>query len=108
MLRSNEALRREYETTKHQLAKLYGDRVLIYCNNKRPVIRKIFLEDGWTEAEVDEAEAQAKRDWPEYVPSDFYEGIDEGREWPLDQDLDQDLDQGPTAVQFLVSDKTNP
>lgn len=48
-----------------------GFDVLTYCNKKKPVIRKIFLKDGWTMEEVMEAEEQAKRDWPLRSPADF-------------------------------------
>ncbi|KAG8529292.1 uncharacterized protein KY384_005927 [Bacidia gigantensis] len=73
VLRKDEELRQEYGATKRRLAMLYDDQVRTYCGLKRPVIRKIFLADGWTNKEVDEAEAQAKRDWPERTPADFFE-----------------------------------
>ena len=66
-------LRREYEETKRALIEKYFDDELTYCRHKRPCIRKIFLKDGWSNAEVDEAEENAKRDWPSPTPADFYE-----------------------------------
>ncbi|KAL9131920.1 MAG: hypothetical protein Q9217_000280 [Psora testacea] len=71
-LRVDAALRQEYEQKKRQLAKMSYDNVLQYCNLKRPVIRKIFLKDGWTHEEVDKAEEHAKRDWPRPTPAEFY------------------------------------
>ena len=73
VLRVDGDLRREYEETKRALARLYFNDVLTYCRYKRPCIRKIFLKDGWSNAEVDEAEEHAKRDWPKPTPADFYE-----------------------------------
>ena len=58
---------------KRLLAARYPEDILRYCNAKRPTIRKIFLEDGWTDDEVDQAEAEANRDWPPLTPADFYE-----------------------------------
>ena len=52
-----------------------GSDVLTYCNKKKPVIRKIFLKDGWTMEEVIEAEEQAKRDWPPPSPADFLDEV---------------------------------
>ena len=76
-LRVDVGLRQEYEEKKRELAALYCDNILQYCNLKRPVIRKIFLKDGWTNEEVDEAEKHAKMNWPPYTPADFYEEYDE-------------------------------
>ena len=56
VLRRSEALRDEYMRVKVQLADQYSESAVVYCNHKRPTIRKIFLEDGWTNAEVDEGE----------------------------------------------------
>lgn len=77
VLRRHEKLRREYEETKRRLAAEHPDDILRYCNAKRPTIRKIFLEDGWTNEEVDQAEAEADRDWPPYTPADFYGAYNE-------------------------------
>ena len=52
-----------------------GSDVLTYCNKKKPVIRKIFLKDGWTLDEVIEAEEHAKRDWPPPSPADFIDAV---------------------------------
>ena len=76
-LRIDGDLRREYEDTKRRLARMYYDDELTYCNSKRPTIRKIFLKDGWTNEEVDEAEEHAKRDWPPPTPANFCEEYDE-------------------------------
>ena len=54
VLRMDKELREEYERVKVKLAELYSESAVIYCNHKRPTIRKIFLTDGWTNAEVDE------------------------------------------------------
>lgn len=75
-LRVDAGLRQEYEEKKRELAAISYDNVLQYCTLKRPVIRKIFLRDGWTNEEVDEAEEHARRDWPPYTPADFYEEYD--------------------------------
>ena len=76
-MRRDETLRTEYEEVKKDLASTHGDNILKYCNQKRPTIRKIFLKDGWTNEEVDEAEAHAQRDWDPYTPADFYEAEDD-------------------------------
>lgn len=72
-LGKDEKLREEYEVTKRESAKLHPDDEVTYCKWKRPMIRKIFLADGWTGEEVDMAEEQSKRDWPMLTPADFYE-----------------------------------
>ena len=76
-LRIDAGLRQEYDEKRRELAAAFYDNVLQYCNLKRPVIRKIFLKDGWTNGEVDEAEEHAKRDWPRPTPAHFYEEYNE-------------------------------
>ena len=72
-LRNDAHLRSEYEATKRESAELHPDDEIAYCTWKRPMIRKIFLNDGWTNEEVDMAEEQSKRDRRTLTPADFYE-----------------------------------
>ena len=76
-LHKNVGLRDEYGRLKIELAERDYDNVMQYSTLKNPVVRKILLEAGWSEEEIDEKEANGLKDWPRELETLEIEPVEE-------------------------------
>ena len=67
-LRNNPQLREKYGAVKKELAKRTYYHVNAYSQNKNGIIREILRAAGWTDAEIDEKEANVHITHPEMWP----------------------------------------